>query len=54
MATEDDFKTMVFTSAANANRKVRIVRQLPHAIDHPISIYHPEGEYLKGLLLYVE
>lgn len=52
--SKDDFKTMVFTSAANANRKVRIVRQLPHAIDHPISIYHPEGEYLKGLLLYVE
>ena len=52
--SKDDFKTMVFTSAANAHRKVRIVRQLPHAMDHPVSIYHPEGEYLKGLLLHVE
>lgn len=50
----DDFQTMVFTSAANAGRKVRIVKKLPHAVDHPVSIYHPEGEYLKGLLLYVE
>lgn len=52
--SQDDFRTMVFTSAANAHRKVRVVRQLPHALDHPVSIYHPEGEYLKGLLLYVE
>ena len=50
----DDFKTMCFTAAALAHRQVRIVRQLPHAMDHPVSIYHPEGEYLKGLLLYVE
>lgn len=52
--SRDDFQTMVFTTAANAHRNVRIVKQLPHAIDHPVSIYHPEGEYLKGLLLYVE
>ena len=52
--SRDDFQTMAFTAAANAGRKVRIVRQLPHAADHPVSIYHPEGEYLKGLLLYVE
>ena len=52
--SRDDFQTMVFTSAANARRNVRIVKQLPHAIDHPVSIFHPEGEYLKGLLLYVE
>lgn len=52
--SRDDFQTMVFTAAANANRKVRIIKHLPHAIDHPISIYHPEGEYLKGLLIYVE
>ena len=45
---------MVFTAAANAHRNVRIVRQLPHAMDHPVSVYHPEGEYLKGLLLYVD
>ena len=52
--SRDDFQTMVFTAAANANKKVRIVRQLPHALDHPVSIYHPEGEYLKGLLLEIE
>ena len=49
----DDFRTMVFTAAANAKRQVRIVRSLPHAADHPVSVYHPEGEYLKGLLLEV-
>lgn len=52
--SKDDFQTMVFTSAMNAHRNVRIVRQLPHAMDHPVSIHHPEGEYLKGLLLQVE
>ena len=52
--SKEDFQTMVFTSAMNAGRRVRIVRQLPHAMDHPVSIHHPEGEYLKGLLLQVE
>lgn len=52
--SKEDFQTMVFTSAMNAHRRVRIVRQLPHALDHPVSIHHPEGEYLKGLLLQVE
>jgi 23S rRNA (cytosine1962-C5)-methyltransferase len=52
--SHDDFQTMIFSAAALAHRKVRIVRALPHAADHPVSIYHPEGEYLKGLLLYVE
>lgn len=52
--SRDDFQTMLFTAAANAHRKVRIVRHLPHAFDHPISIYHPEGEYLKGILVEVE
>ena len=52
--SKDDFRTMVFTAAANARRRVRVVRELPHAADHPVSIYHPEGEYLKGLLLQVE
>lgn len=52
--SKEDFQTMVFTAAMNARRSVRIVRQLPHAMDHPVSIYHPEGEYLKGLLLQVE
>ena len=52
--SKEDFQTMVFTSAMNAGRRVRIIRQLPHAMDHPVSIHHPEGEYLKGLLLEVE
>jgi len=52
--SQTEFQTMCFTAAANARRRVRIVRRLPHAMDHPVSLYHPEGEYLKGLLLYVE
>ena len=52
--SKEDFQTMVFTAAMNAHRRVRIVRRLPHAMDHPVSIHHPEGEYLKGLLLEVE
>lgn len=52
--SSDDFQTMAFTAAMMAGRRVRIVRRLPHAMDHPVSIHHPEGEYLKGLLLQVE
>lgn len=52
--SREDFKTMIFTAAANAKRKVRIVQWLSQSADHPVSIYHPEGEYLKGLLLQVE
>lgn len=52
--SRDDFQTMIFTAAANANRNVRIVQWLSQSADHPVSIYHPEGEYLKGLLLQVE
>ncbi len=48
------FRTMVFSAAAIAGRKVRILHQLTQPADHPINIYHPEGEYLKGLVLYVE
>ena len=48
------FRTTVFTAAAIAGRKVRILHQLSQPADHPINIYHPEGEYLKGLVLYVE
>ncbi len=51
---KDDFRRAVFTAAAIANRKVRILHQLHQPADHPINIYHPEGEYLKGLVLYVE
>ena len=51
---KDNFRTAVFTAAAMARRKVRILHQLHQPADHPVNIYHPEGEYLKGLLLYVE
>lgn len=52
--SKDAFRTAVFTAAAHAKRKVRILHQLHQPADHPINIYHPEGEYLKGLVLYVE
>lgn len=51
---KDNFRTAVFTAAAMARRKVRILHQLHQPADHPVNIYHPEGEYLKGLVLYVE
>lgn len=54
VVTKDQFRNAVFTAAALAGRKVRILHQLHQPADHPINIYHPEGEYLKGLLLYVE
>ena len=54
VVTKDNFRNAVFTAAAYAHRKVRILHQLHQPADHPINIYHPEGEYLKGLVLYVE
>lgn len=54
IVTKDNFRTAVFTAAAQAGRKIRILHQLHQPADHPINIYHPEGEYLKGLVLYVE
>lgn len=54
VVTKDNFRNAVFTAAAHAGRKVRILHQLHQPADHPINIYHPEGEYLKGLVLYVE
>lgn len=54
VVTKDQFRQAVFTAAAQARRKVRILHQLHQPADHPINIYHPEGEYLKGLVLYVE
>ena len=54
VVTKDHFRNAVFTAAAQAHRKVRILHQLHQPADHPINIYHPEGEYLKGLVLYVE
>ena len=52
--TKEVFRKTVFTAAANTGRKVRIIHQLTQPADHPTNIYHPEGEYLKGLVLYVE
>ena len=52
--TKDDFRCAVFSAAAQTGRRVRILYQLHQPADHPINIYHPEGEYLKGLVLYVE
>ena len=54
VVTKDQFRQAVFTAAAQSKRKVRILHQLHQPSDHPINIYHPEGEYLKGLVLYVE
>ncbi len=54
VVTKDHFRNAVFTAAALAKRKVRILHQLHQPADHPVNIYHPEGEYLKGLVLYVE
>lgn len=54
VVSKDNFRNAVFTAAVQANRKVRILHQLHQPADHPINIYHPEGEYLKGLVLYVE
>ena len=54
VVTKDNFRNAVFTAAALAHRNVRILHQLHQPADHPINIFHPEGEYLKGLVLYVE
>ena len=54
VVTKEHFRNAVFTAAAQARRQVRILHQLHQPADHPINIYHPEGEYLKGLVLYVE
>ena len=52
--SKEQFRLAVFTAAARSRRKVRILHQLTQPADHPVNIYHPEGEYLKGLILYVE
>jgi 23S rRNA (cytosine1962-C5)-methyltransferase len=51
---KEQFRLAVFSAAAQTRRRVRILHQLTQPADHPINIYHPEGEYLKGLVLYVE
>jgi 23S rRNA (cytosine1962-C5)-methyltransferase len=52
--SRENFRKSVFAAAANARRQVRILHQLSQPPDHPVSIFHPEGEYLKGLVLEVE
>ena len=52
--SKEQFRLAVFSAAAQCRRRVRILHQLTQPADHPINIYHPEGEYLKGLVLYVE
>lgn len=52
--SKENFRTAVFTAAAMAKRNVRILHQMTQPADHPVNIYHPEGEYLKGLVIYVE
>lgn len=52
--TKEQFRLAVFSAAAISGRKVRILHQLTQPADHPVNIYHPEGEYLKGLVLQVE
>lgn len=54
VVSKQDFRNAVFTAAAQSGRSVRIMHQLTQPADHPVNIYHPEGEYLKGLVLYVE
>lgn len=54
VVSRENFRKSVFAAAANTGRKVRILHQMSQPPDHPVSIYHPEGEYLKGLVLQVE
>jgi 23S rRNA (cytosine1962-C5)-methyltransferase len=51
---KDLFRKIIFSAAADAGRNVRILHQLTQPVDHPVNIFHPEGEYLKGLVLHVE
>ena len=52
--SKEDFATMLFSCAALSGRNVRIIKHLAAGTDHPQSIFHPEGSYLKGVLLYIE
>ena len=54
VVSKENFRKTIFVAAANTGRNVRILHQLSQPVDHPINIYHPEGEYLKGLVVYVE
>ena len=54
VVTRENFRKSVFAAAANTGRSVRILHQMSQPGDHPVNIYHPESEYLKGLVIYVE
>ena len=54
VVTRENFRKSVFAAAANTGRNVRILHQMSQPPDHPVNIYHPESEYLKGLVIYVE
>jgi len=54
VVTKENFRKSVFAAAANTGRSVRILHQMTQPPDHPVNIYHPESEYLKGLVIYVE
>ncbi len=54
VVSKENFRKTIFTAAANTGRNVRILHQLSQPVDHPVNIYHPESEYLKGLVVYVE
>jgi len=54
VVTKENFRKSVFAAAANTGRSVRILHQMSQPPDHPVNIYHPESEYLKGLVIYVE
>ncbi len=54
VVTKENFRLAIFSAAAQSKRSVRILHQITQSPDHPIDIYHPEGEYIKGLVLYVE
>src|SRR6056297_1582862 len=54
VVSRENFRKSVFAAAANTGRNVRILHQLTQPSDHPVNIYHPEGEYLKGLVVYIE
>ena len=54
VVSKENFRLAVFSAAAQSGRSVRILHQLTQPADHPVNIYPPEGEYLKGLVLYVE
>lgn len=54
VVSKENFRKSVFAAAANTGRKVRIIHQMSQPPDHPVNIYHPESEYLKGLVIHVE